>query len=205
MFGRRDNEGHQARYGDGDAVTGRVSEVVTDRGYGYDDNGNMTDDGQLGYVVTTRYVYLEQHGAGWLPLLVRVSGPGTRESVELYTHGPPQAGTLGGAGGIGGIFALHPLLVGEGGGEGALSMHTDGNGSVIAITTTNGTLAASLDYAPFGSPRTCSGPSRPRFQFSLKEWDVNARLYYYGYRHYPPSLERWVNVVPLNIGLSINP
>ena len=207
--------------------TSTVSVIAQNRGYGYDANGNMTNDGQFVYVwddsdrltevrkgnevvmtcrydglgrrrerilssvaggddpgSTNRYVY-----KGWLVIAVL---DGSDQVIETYTHGPDLSGTLGGAGGIGGILHVSPLL----GGAGCGYFHYDGNGNVIACTDTNQTIAAALEYGPFGTLLTHSGPFTPRYRFSSKEWDDPAGLYYYGYRYYNPRTGRWISRDP---------
>ena len=75
-------------------------------------------------------------------------------------------------------------------------------GGLLARTDmiyTNGTMAASYQYDPFGNTTSMSGPlaAANRYRFSSKEWDDAAGLYYYGFRFYDPNLQRWLNRDPL--------
>ncbi len=58
--------------------------------------------------------------------------------------------------------------------------HTDTIGSVVSITTNN-------------TNTTITNP----FQFSGKEWDGDARLFYFGARYYDPSIGRFITVDPI--------
>ncbi|HEV2320616.1 MAG TPA: RHS repeat-associated core domain-containing protein [Verrucomicrobiae bacterium] len=77
--------------------------------------------------------------------------------------------------------------------------HADANGNVIALIYPNQQLAAKYLYDPFGNMLAMSGPLRDfnKYRFSSKEWNDNSGLYYYGYRFYEPSLQRWPNHDPL--------
>lgn len=205
----------------GRAATSTVSAVAQNKGYGYDANGNMTNDGQFVYVwdnadrlkevrkdnevimtcrydglgrrrerimsgETNRYVYND----GWLVLEVRDGG---NSVLESYTHGPDLSGALGGAGGIGGILAVtihQPQAISH-------FFHYDGNGNVIRVTDSDGSVISILEYGPFGTVLLQSGSYVPRYQFSSKEFDTDVGLNYYGYRFYSPSVGRWLNRDPL--------
>lgn len=149
-------------------ATSTVSAVARNRGYGYDANGNMTNDGQFVYVwddadrlkevrkdgevvmtclydglgrrrervmngETNRYVYHD-----WAVIEVH---DGDDNVLETYTHGPDLSGTLGGAGGIGGILHVAPLSGGAGGGY----FHYDANGNVVRLTDANCEIVSSLE------------------------------------------------------------
>ncbi|MCZ7592122.1 MAG: RHS repeat-associated core domain-containing protein [Kiritimatiellae bacterium] len=204
----------------GRTATSAVSAVARNRGYGYDANGNMTNDGQFVYVwddadrlkevrkdgevvmtclydglgrrrervmngETNRYVYHD-----WAVLEVH---DGDDNVLETYTHGPDLSGTLGGAGGIGGILHVAPLSGGAGGGY----FHYDANGNVVRLTDANCEIVSSLEYGPFGTVLLQSGSYTPRYQFSSKEFDSTVGLNYYGYRFYSPTLGRWLSRDPI--------
>lgn len=199
------------------------------KGYGYDANGNMTNDGQFVYVwdnadrlkevrtldnslvmscrydgmsrrrervmngETNRYVYHE-----WAVLEVR---DGENSVIESYTHGPDLSGTLGGAGGIGGILHVAPLPEGAGSGY---FFHYDANGNVVRLTDTDREIVSSLEYGPFGVVLVQSGPYTPRYQFSSKEFDSTVGLNYYGFRYYSPTMGRWLNRDPMGVAGGVN-
>jgi RHS repeat-associated protein len=68
------------------------------------------------------------------------------------------------------------------------------------------TKAASYRYDPFGNTISSSGTlaSGNVYRFSSKEIHVNSGLYYYGYRWYAPSLQRWLNRDPIGEDGGIN-
>ncbi|MBU0676902.1 MAG: hypothetical protein KJ626_02205 [Verrucomicrobia bacterium] len=133
-----------------------------------------------GVGTTNRYVY-----DNWLVIAVLDHTDGV---TETYTHGPDLSGTLGGAGGIGGILSVteHPTLD-------TYTYHFDALGNVTSVTDTNETEVATYTYSPFGQVLTKTGDFQSRYTFSTKEWDSTVELNYYGYRYYSPQLGRWMN------------
>ncbi len=210
----------------GRADTNQISVEVTDRGYGYDVYGNLTNDGKLVYAwddadrlievrspegalllknrydglsrrmekvmggQTNRYLYSSpQMGSGWLVLAV---ADGDNDILEVYSHGPDMAGTLGGAGGIGGILSvIYPDS------SDRHAFHYDANGNVVQLTDTNEIVVSHYEYSPFGEVLISRGTAAQRYQFSTKEHDSAAGLNYYGYRFYNPVLGRWPNRDPI--------
>ncbi|HOW97389.1 MAG TPA: RHS repeat-associated core domain-containing protein [Kiritimatiellia bacterium] len=221
----------------GRVSTSAVSVIARNRGYGYDANGNMTNDGQLAYTWddADRLIEVGRVGSNAPPLMTcRYDGLGRRRErilsavagggdpgstnryaynrwlvvavldgsdlvLETYTHGPDLSGTLGGAGGIGGILTDFRPLTSD-----LRHFHFDGNGNVIACTDTNQTIVASLEYGPFGTLLTRSGSFTPRYRFSSKEWDDPVGLYCYTYRFYSPALGRWLSRDPVGEHGGIN-
>jgi RHS repeat-associated protein len=76
--------------------------------------------------------------------------------------------------------------------------HADGNGNITCLVDANQTLVASYRYDPFGNTLSQSGglANANTYRFSSKEFHAASGLYYYGYRFYDPSLQRWINRDP---------
>ncbi len=114
----------------------------------------------------------------------------------IYTRGNDLSRTLQGAGGIGGLLArsrasaVNPRHA---------YYHADANGNITAMVNTNGIVMARYSYDPYGHLLTMSGPlaNANTYRFSSKEFHANSGLYYFGYRYYAPSLQRWLNSDPL--------
>ncbi len=113
-----------------------------------------------------------------------------------YTRGNDLSGTLQGAGGIGGLLARSEASATN---PRHAYYHADGNGNVTALVNTNGVLVARYHYDPYGNTLAMSGPLAEAncYRFSSKEHHSNSGLYYYGFRFYEPSLQRWPNRDPL--------
>jgi RHS repeat-associated protein len=219
--------------GDTNTVTVTLPASVT---YTYDDNGNLTSDGQQSFeydgenqlvavqvtaswrsefrydgklrrrvrvekvwqnnqwvtASETRYVYdgmlvVQERDANNLPAV-------------SYTRGRDLSGTRAGAGGIGGLLARtdNRLLI-AGDPAAHACYHADGNGNITALANgTQGVVARYL-YDPYGNLLAKAGSLADAnlYRFSSKEVHASSALYYYGYRFYVPSLQRWVNRDPI--------
>jgi RHS repeat-associated protein len=136
----------------------------------------------------TRYIYDGKR-------VIQVRNSANTPAVS-YTRGTDLSGSLEGAGGIGGLLArstLNPQLS-------TAFYHSDGNGNVTALVDSNQELAASYRYDPFGNLISQSGALAAAnvYRFSSKEHHLSSGLYYYLYRFYSPTLQRWVNRDPIN-------
>ena len=145
----------------------------------------------------TRYIY-----DGWRVIQERDD---SNTPTVSYTRGTDLSGTLEGAGGIGGLLARS-----DGYSSGTFTTnnfyHADGNGNITYMVNSSQTLAASYRYDAFGNLLSSSGSlaGANKYRFSSKEWvDIDPwtqsipGIYYYGYRFYVPSLQRWPNRDPL--------
>ena len=130
-------------------------------------------------------------------MLVIQERSGGNQPLVTYARGLDLSGTFEGAGGIGGLLArtdpMQPSLLKT------AFYHSDGNGNVTALVSTNGLIVARYHYDPYGNTLAASGPLAEAnvYRFSSKEWHANAGLYYYGYRFYEPNLQRWLNRDPV--------
>ncbi len=117
-----------------------------------------------------------------------------------YTRGLDLSGSLEGAGGIGGLLARSTGLPATNWNSHAY-YHADGNGNITCLMDTNQTVVAAYQYDPFGGLLEQTGTNAVGYdnvyRFSSKEYHVNSAMYYYGYRFYDPSLQRWINRDPI--------
>jgi RHS repeat-associated protein len=109
-----------------------------------------------------------------------------------YTRGLDLAGSLQGAGGIGGLLARTDA-------NGSTFYHADGAGNVTSLMDGQQNVVARYLYDPYGRLISKSGALADvnRYQFSSKEIHPASGLYYYGFRFYDPSLQRWINQDPI--------
>jgi RHS repeat-associated protein len=148
-------------------------------------------------VSDTRYIY-----SGMLAIQER---NGSNVPEVSYTRGWDLSSSLEGAGGIGGLLARS-----HGYSSGAWSTHNfyhaDGNGNITMMVDSSQATVATYKYDPYGNSFTASGSlsSANLYRFSSKLWCANAGLYYYGYRFYDPSLQRWLNRDPIQEEGGIN-
>ncbi|HMO52763.1 MAG TPA: RHS repeat-associated core domain-containing protein, partial [Kiritimatiellia bacterium] len=141
----------------------------------------------IGGTNIVRYVYLPG------TFLVLATLDGANNLLETFTHGPDLSGTLGGAGGIGGILSQTKHQ----GQSTTHFLHPDSMGNVVMTADESGAVSSSYRYTPFGRHYAKTGPFISRFTFSSKEFDPVTGLGYWGYRFYSPGLGRWVNRDPI--------
>ena len=136
---------------------------------------------------------------GWRVIQERTSN---NVPVVSYTRGTDLSGSLEGAGGISGLLGRS-----DGYSSGSFTTnnfyHCDGNGNVTFMLNSSQSKVAEYRYDPFGNLVSGSGAlaAANKYRFSSKEWvDIDntftseiTGLYYYGYRFYAPTLQRWPN------------
>jgi RHS repeat-associated protein len=134
-------------------------------------------------------------------LIVQERNSGNTPQVT-YTRGLDLSGTIEGAGGIGGLLMRsHGYSAGNWSTHNAY--HSDANGNVTALMNSAGVLQASYKYNPYGGLISSSGSlagantmrfsSKPAIFSATGSWG----FYYYGYRFYDPTNQRWVNRDPI--------
>jgi RHS repeat-associated protein len=119
--------------------------------------------------------------------------------MVTYTRGQDLSGTLGGAGGIGGLLARTDR-------NGSAYYHADGNGNVTMLVDGSGNVLARYLYDSFGNTLGMWGSlaAANTYRFSSKETDPRTGQYYFGYRYYEPNLQRWLNQDPIGERGGIN-
>ena len=111
----------------------------------------------------------------------------------------PFFGSMQAAGGIGGLLARTDT-------SGSTYYHCDGNGNVTMLVSNNGAMLAKYLYDPVGNTLGMWGmlANANVYRFSSEEYEPNSGLYYYGYRFYDPTQQRWLNRDPIEEGGGIN-
>ena len=157
------------------------SRRIQRRVYGWDtDHWSLSAD--------QRFVY-----DGWNLISVLNSAPSPQTS---FLWGKDLSGSMQGAGGVGGLLAVHNHPSPTGTHFAAY----DGNGNLTAlVSSADGTESARYEYGPFGELLRASGAMAPvnPFRFSTKYQDDETDQLYYGYRFYNPSTGRWLNRDPI--------
>ena len=144
--------------------------------------------GTVQRTVTTRFLH-----DGWDLLgefTTDADNPGT-ETQRYYTWGLDIDGTRDGAGGVGGLVAIHE--------DGAtyLPVH-DGTGNIVALLDEGGAELARWHRGPFGEPLAESGQTHLcPFGFATHYTDAETGLVYFGMRYYSPTQGRWLSREPL--------
>ena len=200
----------------------RVSAPPCETVPGYDADGNLTAFAPWAYAydAANRLVSVSSNGAplvassyDWRSRRVRKTTPeatyiftyddwnlveeriaytnGTTSTIHYY-WGKDLSGTLQDAGGIGGLLYLTV--------DGSTYVpFYDANGNVTRYLDASGRTVAEYVYDAFGGTISASGPLADafRFRFSMKYFDMETGLYYYGYRFYSPALRRCLTRDPI--------
>lgn len=160
----------------------------------YDDRGRRIGKKVYPWLSTTysttpslarKYLY-----DGW-NMIAELDGANT--IIRTCVWGPDVSGTMGGAGGVGGLLWVKPA------GSGAHFAAYDGNGNVLGLTDgSTGTWSAQYEYGPFGELIRADGAQAKAnpWRFSTKYRDEESELLYYGHRYLSTSLGRWINRDP---------
>jgi RHS repeat-associated protein len=160
----------------------------------YDGLGRRIEVTRNGATVE-RYVYLP----GSFLVLAVLDGSNTVK--EIYTHGPDLSGSVGGAGGIGGILSgttnISQTIARK-------YFHADVMGNVVLVSDTDGKQAAAYGYTPFGKLVSQVGDFKARFFFSNKELDSETGLLLFGLRYLAPARGAWLSRDPSGEAGGIN-
>ncbi|MEI7731571.1 MAG: RHS repeat-associated core domain-containing protein [Verrucomicrobiota bacterium] len=133
---------------------------------------------------------------------VYTDGTFTRTNLT-YTRGLDLSGSSQGAGGIGGLLAKTDNSLMRRMGSSALQAsacyHADGNGNITMLVDALQNVVARYQYDPYGNTLFINGSlaDANTYRSSSKEFHVLSGKYYYGFRYYSPSLQRWMNADPI--------
>ena len=198
--------------------------------YAYDADNRLASVSSNGFAIATfsydaqgrRVRKIVSHGGteaqrfdylydGWL--LVRetatgLSTPLPTNSSTGYVWGKDLSGTIGGAGGVGGL--LYVSICNSSTPNSSTPQlffpFYDAMGNILRYTDTAGNVVASYTYDAFGRTISATGPLAHLFRhlFSTKYYDTETGLYYYGCRFYSPDLMRWLNRDPIEEAGGVN-
>jgi RHS repeat-associated protein len=112
--------------------------------------------------------------------------------TNSYVWGLDLSGTLQGAGGVGGLLAVHK--------DGAFFFPVyDANGNIIEYIAPDGVIAAHREYSAFGETIIISGTFADSFThwWSTKPWCSVCNQIEYEFRKYNPSTGGWLSRDPI--------
>ena len=121
--------------------------------------------------------------------------------VIEYHWGKDLSGTIGGAGGVGGLLYL-TICNSTTPNSSTRQLYVpwyDAYGNVMGYWDAQGNVVAEYTYDAFGKLIASSGPMAEVFslRYSTKYFDPETGFYYYGYRFYSPELKRWITRDPI--------
>ena len=138
---------------------------------------------------------------GWLLIKEIVATTNGTTDVIEYHWGKDLSGTIGGAGGVGGLLYLS-ISNSSTPNSSTRQLYIpfyDAYGNVMGYWDAQGNVVAKYTYDAFGKLIASSGPMADVFSFrySTKYYDSETGFYYYGYRFYSPELMRWISRDPI--------
>jgi RHS repeat-associated protein len=83
-------------------------------------------------------------------------------------------------------------------------LHADERGSILAVTSSTGSLLAINRYDEYGKPESTSTPYMGRFLYTGQRYYGSPGLYYYKARFYDPRLGRFMQTDPIGYGGGMN-
>ncbi|MBQ0031588.1 MAG: RHS repeat-associated core domain-containing protein, partial [bacterium] len=186
-----DAEGNLTQYGEWSYTYDAQNRLATVSSNGLLVASNFYDHmGRRVRMVTSEASYTFIYD-GWNLVLELAERGGETERTEYY-WGKDISGTLQGAGGIGGLLYLKR--------NGTIFVPIyDAYGNVMEYRTADGSLVASYAYDAFGRTIAQSGSLADTFRHrhATKFFESETGFYYYGHRHYVPSLARWLTTDPI--------
>jgi RHS repeat-associated protein len=120
----------------------------------------------------TKYVYDEED-------IIAELDPNSAYT-SIYTHGPSID---------------EPLILDKAGQR--YYYHTDGLGSITAITDSNNNTVQSYQYDSFGNITNQTGSLIQPYAYTGREYDPETGLYYYRARYYDPKIGRFLQEDPV--------
>ena len=182
--------------------------------FSYDANGNLTGDSRGSYLYDVENRLVGASGAlsatlRYDPLgrLYEVTGGGG--TTRFLYDGDALVAEYDGSGVLRRRY-VHgsdaqvddPLFWYEGSGlTDRRGLHTDHQGSVVAVSSAAGTLAAANSYDEWGIPASANVG---RFQYTGQAWLAEIGLYHYKARIYSPTLGRFLQTDPVGYDDQIN-
>lgn len=182
--------------------------------FGYDANGNLTSDGSNSYVydAENRLVSSSRYGVTltYDPLgrLWQTASATFGRTQFLYDGDQLAVEYDGNTGTMRRRYMFagqdEPILVDEGGAlncSGTRFLHTDHQGSIVALADCGGARTAVNTYDEYGIP----GPNNQgRFQYTGQAWIPELGMYHYKARVYSPTLGRFLQTDPIGYDDQVN-
>ena len=176
----------------------------------YDANGNLTSDGSRTYtydsenrLVSTVYG-LRTMDCTYDPFGRRLSKTVDGVATYFLYDGEQVIAETDGNGALTASYVFgpgidEPLTMTRGGTT--HSYHTDGLGSIVALTNASGAVVERYSYDVYGAPSITDGAGSSlsasalgnRFMFTGREYDQETGLYYYRHRYYDPRIGRFLS------------
>lgn len=184
-----------------ESYTHNAGNQITNTGYAYDDNGNLTADGTYTYVYDADNQLIEVKEGETTTCQMTYDHIGRRTSLTTggattffhYAGGLPVAESDEN-GDITATYAYAP----EGGlismtrGEDTYYYQTNAHGDVVSLTDGTGAVVNSYTYDPWGKVLSEAETVENPFRYASYHYDEETGLYYLWHRYYDPELRRFL-------------
>lgn len=178
----------------------------------YDANGNLTSDGSTTYLYDIENRLVSASGATtaglrYDPLGRLYETTGTAGTTRFLYDGDELVAEFDGSGNLlrryaHGSAVDDPVVQYEGAGLASPRwLHTDWQGSVVAVTNASGTVTNINRYDEYGIPQSTNSG---RFQYTGQAWLPELGMYYYKARIYSPTLGRFLQTDPIGYKDQVN-
>lgn len=112
----------------------------------------------------------------------------TNGVIRTFNWGSDISGSIGGAGGIGGLVGIRSYIPGSN-----YFVRSNGRGNVTEVRRTNGTVAASYSYSPFGQLLTETNTYNQPFRLQSKLYHARSGYTAWPLRWYDWQAGRWLS------------
>jgi RHS repeat-associated protein len=184
----------------------------------YDANGNLTSDGSKTYVYDVENRLVSASGGGTASLRYDPLGRlyetigSTSGTTRFLNDGDEAVAEFNSSGTLlrryaHGIGVDDPVVVYEGSAIGpALWLHTNHQGSIVAISDSTGAVTAKNSYDEWGIPATTNAniAAGGRFGYTGQAWLPELGMWYYKARIYSPTLGRFMQTDPIGYDDGMN-
>ncbi len=172
---------------------------ITNTGYLYDDNGNLTADGTYTYTYDADNQLVEVKQGETTIASMTYDYDGRRTSLTTsagttYFHyaGGQLVAESDGTGSVTVTYAYDPQggLISMTRGENTYYYQTDAHGDVVSLTDSTGAVVDSYAYDPWGKVLSSAETVPNPFRYAGYYYDSVTNLYYLWHRYYDPELKR---------------
>jgi RHS repeat-associated protein len=188
--------------------------------FSYDDNGNLTNDGTNAFVYDVENRLVSRQGATTATLrydplgrLYEVGGTGGGGLTRFLHDGDELVAEFDGSTNtllrryLHGLSVDDPVVAYEGSGfANPKWLHTNHQGSIIAVSDPSGAATAKNTFDEWGIPgaTNASIAAGGRFSYTGQVWLPELGMYYYKARIYSPTLGRFMQTDPVGYKDQVN-
>jgi RHS repeat-associated protein len=189
-----------------ESYTFDAANQITNAGYAYDQNGNLTSDGTYAYTYDAEDRLVQVTDALGTVASMTYDFAGRRASLttasgttyfhysgDLLIAESDSTGTLTAAYayGDGGLLSMTR--------NGATYFYqTNGHGDVVSLTDATGTIVNTYSYDPWGRVLSATETVENPFRYAGYYFDSSTGLYYLWHRYYDPELRRFLTKDPVS-------